>query len=397
MERRNFLKSMALSAGGLLLPVSCLHADSRPAHITNIRFWTDSEHTRIVFDLDKKVAHVLRRLSNPDRMIVDLKNAQWALDSSKLHVKDPVVGNFHLSTPTPGLSRLEFRLKTEVEPHSFLLKPTHGRVPRLVIDLQRKERLVLENREAEVKQAPKIRPLRRVKRDAVIVIDPGHGGADPGAIGPGGTYEKTITLKVARKFARELNRMKGVSAHLTRNKDHFVSLRQRVSIARRHDADLFISLHADAFRVPTARGASVYCLSEKGKPEPNRAIRMLVRRENSADLIGGVDLGQVSDREVRGILMDLSQRDSLNRALAYGNNLLSSLKKVPTLRLHFRHIKQAGFAVLKAPDIPSVLVEMAFLSNRDEEKLLRRRDHQSSLVKALTRGTERFLQSSQLT
>ena len=265
-----------------------------------------------------------------------------------------------------------------------------------MVDLQHRDTQARHSHQTEERHLSKASPPRRKRRDAIIVIDPGHGGEDPGAVGAGGTQEKNVALEVAKRFARKLNNSGGFKAYLTRTGDYSVSLRQRVSIARKHDADLFVSLHADAFKTSDARGASVYCLSEKGKPAPDRAIRLLVQRENSADLIGGVDLGMVPDQEVRGILMDLSQRDSLNRALAYGDNLLSFLKQVPSLRLHFRDIKQAGFAVLKAPDIPSVLVEMAFLSNRDEERQLRKKSHQEALVNALTRGTQTFMSSSHL-
>ncbi|MEO5331917.1 MAG: N-acetylmuramoyl-L-alanine amidase [Magnetococcus sp. YQC-5] len=237
---------------------------------------------------------------------------------------------------------------------------------------------------------------RTSKRGVVIAIDPGHGGADPGAIGKGGLQEKDVTLEVAQRVAQEINRIPGFTAHLTRTDDYYVALTQRVSIARKHQADLFISLHADAFHISSARGVSVYCLSERGKPSPDKAIRLLESRENNADLIGGVDLNDVADQEVKGILMDLSQRDSLNRSLMLGNNLLASISNTPPLSLHFRTIKQAGFAVLKAPDIPSVLVEMAFLSNHEEEMLLQQPQHQASLARAVTLGTRRFVRSSGL-
>lgn len=237
---------------------------------------------------------------------------------------------------------------------------------------------------------------RTSKRGVVIAIDPGHGGSDPGAIGKGGLQEKDVTLEVAKRVMREINRLPGYTARLTRTGDYFVPLGQRVSIARKFQADLFISLHADAFHISSARGASVYCLSEQGKPSPDRAIRQLEKRENGADLIGGVDLDEVSDQEVKGILMDLSQRDALNRSLLLGNNLLSSISNTPPLALHFKTIKQAGFAVLKAPDIPSVLVEMAFLSNHNEEMMLQRPSHQESLAKAVTLGAQRFIRSSGL-
>ncbi|MBF0428800.1 MAG: N-acetylmuramoyl-L-alanine amidase [Magnetococcales bacterium] len=234
------------------------------------------------------------------------------------------------------------------------------------------------------------------KRGVVIAIDPGHGGADPGAVGKSGVREKDITLAVARRVANEINAMPGFTAQLTRTGDYYVSLKQRVSTARKHQADLFISLHADAFHINSARGASVYCLSERGKPSPDKAIRLLETRENNADLIGGVDLDEVADREVKGILMDLSQRDSLNRSLLLGTNLLSAISNTPPLALHFRTIKQASFAVLKAPDMPSVLVEMAFLSNQQEEMLLQQGHHQESLAKAVTQGARRFARSSGL-
>ena len=394
MIRRNFLKIMALSAGGVLLPTSYLHA-AKPARVMDLRFWTAPDHTRIVFDLDKRVSHSLVHLSSPNRMVIRLKNAQWTLDPARLQVDDPIVDDFRVSNAS-GFLNIEFRLKTDVEPRSYIIKPVGDKLRRLVIDLKHRKGTPVAKNEIEQSGGPKTLPLRRVGRDVIVVIDPGHGGEDPGAVGQGGTLEKEIALAVAKKFHRRLNQIQGFKAHLTRTGDYHVSLKQRVTIAREKNADLFISLHADAFKISSARGASVYCLSERGKPEPDRAIRRLVQQENGADLIGGVDLAQVADNEVRGILMDLSQRDSLNRALVFAGNLLASLKTVPSLKLHFRDIKQAGFAVLKAPDIPSVLVEMAFLSNRDEERLLRREDHQEALVRALTNGTQTFVQTSQL-
>ncbi len=239
------------------------------------------------------------------------------------------------------------------------------------------------------------RVVQAGRRAAIIVVDPGHGGVDPGAIGHRGTYEKQVTLTVARQLVQALGAA-GFEAHLTRTGDYFVPLPKRVAIARQYRADLFISLHADAFRIPSARGASVYCLSNTGKPEPDAALRHLVEHENRADLIGGVDLRQIDDPTLRNILMDLSQRESRKRAMAYGGKLLASLRKVPSMRLHFRAVKQAGFAVLKAPDIPSVLVEMAFLSNRDEEMQLLKPAYQNALVVALVNGTRSFFRTASL-
>jgi N-acetylmuramoyl-L-alanine amidase len=253
----------------------------------------------------------------------------------------------------------------------------------LIVDLFRRDAVALQ-READNR--------RKQGQDVVIVLDPGHGGEDPGAIGPQGTMEKDIVFSVARKLANRLNSVPGYKAHMTRKGDYFVSLNQRVATARRQQPDLFMSLHADAFHIQSARGASVYCLSERGKMTPDRAIRALVSRENSADLIGGINLEQDVEPEVAEMLMDLSQRHSINRSLLLGEKLLGSLNGIPNMRLHYRNVKTAGFAVLKAPDVPSVLVELAFLTNPMEESLMRRPSHQESLADALFHGTREYLQ-----
>ena len=398
MNRRHLLKAMALSASGLWLPATARSdnspylPESRQARILDLRVWTAPDHTRLVYDLDRTVDHTLFQLSRPERMVVDLKNARWQMNPDSLRLTDAVISGFRSGQPRNGTIRTVFELKRGVRASSFLLPATSSKGPRLVVDLT--------HGSGQVSSAPVKGGGReqgsRTRRNAVIVIDPGHGGEDPGAVGASGTMEKDVALKVGRRLQERLNAIPGITAHLTRDGDYFVSLRKRVSTARKHGADLFVSLHADAFHIPSAKGASIYTLSERGKPDPDRAIRILVQRENSADLIGGVDLQQFADPEVQGILMDLSQRDSLNRALKYGHKLLTALKKVPTLDLHFREVKQAGFAVLKAPDMPSVLVEMAFLTNREEERLLRKSSHQEALASALAKGTEMFIRSSVL-
>ncbi len=399
MNRRHLLQAMALSATGLWLPGTAFSkqswdpSGSRLTRILDVRVWTAPDHTRVVYDLDGRVDHTLFHLPRPDRMVVDLKHSRWQVDPARLNLSDAVIRRFRTGSPAKGTIRTVFELTQEVRANSFVLPAAGNKGPRLVVDLIRKSG---DGAPARTAKSTSGRRHGRSRRDAVVVIDPGHGGEDPGAVGAGGTMEKDIALAVGRRLKRHIDRLPGFKAHLTRDGDYFVSLRKRVSSARKHDADLFVSLHADAFHIPSAKGASVYTLSERGKPSPDRAIRNLVRRENSADLIGGVNLQQFSDPEVQGILMDLSQRDSLNRALKYGHKLLTSLKKVPSLDLHFREVKQAGFAVLKAPDMPSVLVEMAFLTNREEERLLGRRSYQEALAKALAKGTEHFVRSSRL-
>ncbi|MBF0110893.1 MAG: N-acetylmuramoyl-L-alanine amidase [Magnetococcales bacterium] len=390
VPRRNFLKILAASTmAGLTLPTAMAQASLRPNRITDLRVWTAPDHTRVVFDLNSVAKHSLFRLSNPERLVVDLQDVSLDVHPSRMNQSDPVVVRIRTGNPAPNVVRTVFELNSEIRPRSFILKATGEKSHRLVLDLFRKEFI-------ETEPATDLFKKPESNREAVIVIDPGHGGEDPGAIGFNGTMEKDVAFQVARKLARNINQIPGFKAHLTRTGDYYVSLRRRVAIAREHSADLFISLHADAFRTGNAQGASVYTLSEQGKPAPDRVIRSLEQRENSADLIGGVDLNLVADPEVRGILMDLSQRDSLNRALVLGKNLLQEMAGTSSMTLHFNEVKQAGFAVLKAPDIPSVLVEMAFLSNRKEENMLRQQSHQESLARALANGARKFVQSSRL-
>jgi N-acetylmuramoyl-L-alanine amidase len=397
LQRRSVLKGLMLSMGGLALSPSLVEA-SRYNRITDVRMWTAPDHTRVVFDLERNSRHQLLQLRNPSRLVVDLLDSVTGLDPAKMGFSDSIVNRVRSGIPRPGTIRTVFELKTGVQPRSFFLKASGGKPPRLVLDMVRKEGKspTPGNQPILQEQSSSRYEQSASRRDAIIVIDPGHGGIDPGAVGTKGTKEKDVALQVAKRLADKINRTDGLKAKLTRKGDYFVSLRKRVSIARKHQADLFVSLHANAFRLQSARGTSVYMLSEGGKPSPDKAIRRLVQRENSSDLIGGVNLNHVSDPTVRGILMDLTQRDSLNRALVYGKNLLGELKSVPSVNLHFKRVKQAGFAVLKAPDMPSILVEMAFLTNKREERMLKNDSHQNALASALAMGTKKFINATGL-
>nr|CRH05867.1 N-acetylmuramoyl-L-alanine amidase [Candidatus Magnetococcus massalia] len=391
VDRRKLLQVLAMTAGGVMLP-GISDAALRSNRIKDIRVWTAPDHTRVVFDLDKPVKHTMFRLKHPNRVVLDIENASLSQSSHAMRIQDPVVKAFRMGLPRANTTRAVFELNEEVRPRSFMLKATAERGPRLVVDLYRKGEL--EKQARRERAMDPFNDHHRRHDEAVIVIDPGHGGEDPGAVGRKGTKEKNVVLKVAKRLERMINATPGYRAHLTRQGDYYVSLKKRVGIARSHTPDLFMSLHADSFRISSARGTSVYCLSEKGKPSPDKAIKALVERENKADLIGGVNLGKVIDPEVAGILMDLSQRDSLNRALVLGRNLLDSLHSSPKVKLHYRNVKQAGFAVLKAPDMPSVLVELAFLSNPKEEWLLQKSSYQDTLAKALFKGTRQFIDAS---
>ncbi len=288
LQRRQVLQGIAaLSVGSMVMPPSFAHA-ARLNRITDVRMWTAPDHTRLVFDLERNTRHQLLQLRNPNRLVVDLMDSVAGVDPATMGFSDSIVNRVRSGIPRPGIIRTVFELKTGVKPRSFFLKASGDKPPRLVVDLVR-----LEGK-SKTPSSQQVMHDRSASRDAIIVIDPGHGGIDPGAVGPNGTKEKEVALQVAKRLARKIDNMDGFKSKLTRKGDYFVSLRNRVSVARKHQADLFVSLHANAFRLQSAKGTSVYMLSEGGKPSPDKAIRRLEQRENSSDLIGGVKLSHVS-------------------------------------------------------------------------------------------------------
>jgi N-acetylmuramoyl-L-alanine amidase len=305
--------------------------------------------------------------------------------------------------------RLVIELKGEVKPQVFSLQPVGEYGHRLVLDLYPLEpvdplmALLERNSEPPLKtestlgnqgkagekpaEQPGDKPEKRpeIARLITIVLDPGHGGEDPGAIGRGGSYEKNVTLSVARRLKEKIDATPNMRSVLTRDGDFFIPLNQRVQKARRVQADLFISVHADAFIKPTARGSSVFALSENGAS--SSAARWLANKENSADLVGGVNIG-VKDPYLARTLLDLSQTATINDSLKLGKDVLGELGRINTL--HKAHVEQAGFAVLKAPDIPSILIETAFISNPEEEKRLNDDAYQDQMAEAILRGIRRY-------
>ncbi|MBF0417944.1 MAG: N-acetylmuramoyl-L-alanine amidase [Magnetococcales bacterium] len=359
MDRRFVLKALALSMGGLLLPGSMVHAAMSRPRITDVRFASTPNRTRIIFSLNQEIKHSLATLRDPDRVVLDLQNTELSSDLNLLSFTDPIVRKVRTDSLGNGTMRAVFELQDEASSRAFLLKDKEGERPRLVIEFTATETRDTADADTAAQPVKSEKPLmaRKGRRDIVIVLDPGHGGIDPGAIGSGGVKEKDVALSVAKQVAREINATPGFKAYLTRNEDRFVGLSRRCAIARNHKADLFISLHADAFHIPSARGASVYCLSERG-------------RRNAVP--------------------------ANNKSFMLGNTLLSAIANTPSLSLHFKTTKQARFAVLKTQEIPSVLVEMAFLSNHQEEMLLRKSSHQASLAKAVTVGAKNFAQKTGL-
>ncbi|MCP1726208.1 N-acetylmuramoyl-L-alanine amidase [Natronospira proteinivora] len=344
--------------------------------VEGVRLWDSPERTRVVFDLSGPVEHRLFSLSEPDRIVIDLSDARLA-DGFRPD-GDGVVESIRSGTREENDLRVVLDLAEEARPRSFVVEPNEQYGHRLVVDLDRVQGQ--ERAREAVRQLPS-----GEDRPVVIAIDPGHGGEDPGAIGPQGTREKDVVMQIARRLERLLEEEPGMEPFMIRTGDYFVSLRDRVQRARDAEADLFVSIHADAFKDPRARGASVYTLSEQGAS--HEAAQWLADRENSADLIGGVKLSDKDDT-VASVLMDLSQSASISASLELGDRMVQQMSG--NLRMHKREVMQAGFAVLKAPDIPSILVESAFISNPQEEQLLNQQEYQENVARYMLKGVRDY-------
>jgi N-acetylmuramoyl-L-alanine amidase len=396
--------------GLLLLPAAqalVAAAWASAGRIASARMWPAQEYTRVIFESATPIEYQLVVLREPHRVVLDLARVDPTPELRDLaaHVQasDPYVAGIRIGTPASGFLRVVLDLKTEVNPQVFALKPVAEFGHRLVVDLyplmpldplmalleseSRKE--AAQPPPAAVRppaaRADPLPPPRIASRRITIAIDPGHGGEDPGAIGRRGTYEKNVTLAIARKLKIALDAEPNMRAMLTRDDDYFVPLSARVQKARRVQADLFISIHADAYRESHARGSSVFALSENGAT--SAAARWLAQKENAADLIGGVNI-DVKDPMLARTLLDLSQTAQISDSLKVGRQVLEGIGTHNTL--HKATVEQAGFAVLKAPDIPSILVETAFISNPDEEMKLRSERHQQKFADSIAAGVKRY-------
>lgn len=402
--------------GWLLLPAAqwFLPARAEAATVASARLWPAQEYTRLILESTSPIAPQLLAMKNPDRLVLDLEGVELSAELTELPRRvaadDPYIQAIRVAQFRPGVLRIVLDLKTGVKPQAFALKPVGDYGHRLVLDLypltppdplmalledaERAERAreargseALPEKSRDDKLTPPGNDARvsGAKRPIVIAIDPGHGGEDPGAIGRRGTYEKTIALAIAKKLKAALEEEPGMRAMLTRDDDYFVPLADRVQKARRVHADLFISIHADAFTTASARGSSVFALSEHGAT--SSAARWLAQHENEADLIGGVNL-DARDPMLARTLLDLSQTAQISDSLRVGRSVLDGIGAVNAL--HKGSVEQAGFAVLKAPDIPSILVETAFISNPDEEQKLRDDAHQRKLAESIRSGIKRY-------
>ena len=409
------------------------------AGIVGVRVWPAADYTRLTIESDGalRASHFLT--AGPDRLVVDLDGLELSPTLrelvGKIRSDDPYIAGVRVGQFQARVVRLVIDLKRPVKPQQFTLEPVAAYQHRLVFDLYPTEApdpllALIRDKEAAEQQAarsvedalgeliarvdqpgipaptepprPAPPPLqtpapqpetpptaaerRRAERLVIVALDPGHGGEDPGAIGPTGLREKDVVLAIGLALRERLNAVPGMRVMMTRDGDFFVPLHERVRKARRVQADLFVSIHADAFMRPEARGASVFALSTKGAS--SAAARWMAQRENAADLVGGVNVANVRDAQVQRALLDMSTTAQIKDSVKLGREVLSRLDRVG--RLHKKDVEQAGFAVLKAPDIPSILVETAFISNPQEEGQLRDPAYRARLVDALATGIKRY-------
>lgn len=397
------MRALAAVAG---LMLGALAADAFAAsQVKSLRLWRAPDNTRLVFDLSGPVQHSVFTLAAPDRLVIDINGATLATKLNVATSNTPIT-SIRSAQRTADDLRVVVDLKRAVTPKSFVLAPNQQYGNRLVVDLfdnPADANPAPSVPEAAATTAPalpvspskpdiKLQPVPNGKRDIVVVIDAGHGGEDPGASGNRGQHEKDVVLSIAKELQRQIGGQKGYRAELTRTGDYFIPLRKRTEIARAKGADLFVSVHADAAPSSAAFGASVFALSERGAT--SETARWLADSENRSDLIGGA--GAVSlddkDRMLAGVLLDLSMTASLSSSLNVGQKVLSNIGRVTPL--HKSRVEQAGFMVLKSPDIPSILVETGFISNSGEASKLTSVAHQQALARSIAAGVRQFFQQN---
>ena len=431
-SRRVFLQSGATLLLSVLVP-NISHA----AQILAVRVWPADEYTRVTLEGDVELKATQFLVKDPLRMVVDIDglelNSTLKEIIAKIQSNDPYIKQVRVAQNRPNVVRLVFDLKEEINPQVFALKPVGEYKYRLVFDLypvnpadpiaaliekgqwlqdqpqariddkplpQPMPQLQLPapstmpeipqpklnpNPEQTFKNNPDLKNLPQLSRMITIALDPGHGGEDPGAIGHGGNFEKDVVLLIAKRLKAKIEMQPNMRVFLTRDADFFVPLNVRVEKARKVQADLFMSIHADAFIETSARGSSVFVLSDKGAS--STAARWLANKENSADLIGGVNIKN-HDKQLASVLLDLSTTAQISDSLKLGSAILGEIGGIN--RLHKGSVEQAGFAVLKAPDIPSVLIETAFISNPEEEAKLTDENYQNQMADAILKGINRY-------
>jgi N-acetylmuramoyl-L-alanine amidase len=365
-------------------------AGAAQAQVLSTRIWPARDYTRLTIESKDEIQYSIFSVKDPARLVLDLEVAELPPVLAELHTKvaedDPYIQGLRTARNRPGVVRLVLDLKTDVKPQAFTLRPIAEYGYRLVLDIY--PAVPVDPLAALIEQSQKSSPRQtfnretaRVTRLATVVIDPGHGGEDPGAIGRRGSREKDITLMIGRRLKALIDAEPNMRALLTREGDYALQLGTRVEKARQVKADLFVSIHADSFVRPHARGSSVFALSDRRAT--SEMARALAKKQNEADLIAGVNL-KGKDDYLKRTLLDLSQTASIDHSLRLGNFVLARLGGVNTL--HKPTVEQASFAVLTAHDMPSILVETAFISNPEEEKRLNDTAYQDRLAKAILDG-----------
>lgn len=370
---------------GLVLnatPVLAAGSSASKTTINSVRLWRAPDHTRLVFDLSATVEHKIFTLDNPQRLVIDVKHTAFATKPSQLELANTPITELRSAQFDGDSLRIVLELREEINPRSFVLERNEQYGDRLVIDLY--------DRAKQTEKTVDDALLGQQSRDVVIAIDAGHGGEDPGATGPKRLREKNVVMAISRAMQDMVNREPGFRAVMVRDGDYYIPLRKRTDIARKHRADLMVSIHADAFNQASANGASVYALSTRSASSETASY--LARRENRADLIGGVGVLNLLDKDkvLAGVLLDLSMTATLESSLGVGTQVLKSLDGVA--RLHKKRVEQAGFVVLKSPDIPSILVETGFISNPKEARRLSQPAYQQKMAKAIFTGVRRYFQ-----
>lgn len=362
----------------LLSSMQCLAAE-----VSGFRVWADPAKTRAVLDLDRKTSYKLFTLENPHRVVVDLHGSSIDIPLELDQEHAGVITGVRYGKPDKDTLRVVFDLSEGAQLKSFLLDPTAQYSHRLVIDLFSKSG---GQKSSMVKY---VSDISKPNRDVIIVIDAGHGGEDPGAIGQKKTREKDVVLRIARELKKTIDAQPGMQAVLTRDGDYYIPLQGRYEKARKARADLFVSIHADAFSKRSVQGSSVFVLSPRGAS--SEFARLLADSENASDLVGGVTLSDKDDM-LASVLLDLSQSATREASNKVATDILGALKS--TGKVHKDHVGRANFVVLRSPDVPSVLVETAFISNPGEEKRLTEKEFQQHMAKAITRGVRNYFYST---
>ena len=401
-------RRVTLKAGATLLLSLVVPRFAKATQIAAVRVWPAADYTRVTLETDSKLKSSHFLVKDPNRLVVEIEGVD--LDAklkslvAKIQSNDPYIAQVRIGQNRPGVVRMVFDLKADIQPQVFTLEPVGEYRHRLVFDLypanpvdpiaellkkgppvSAPPPVAAQPAPPVAKSEPQEEPLS-VTRMVTIALDPGHGGEDPGAVGRGGNFEKNVVLAIAQRLKAKIEQQPNMRVMLTRDGDYFVPLNVRVQKARKVQADLFVSIHADAFIEPTARGSSVFALSEKGAS--STAARWLANKENAADLIGGINI-RSKNQQLASVLLDLSTTAQINDSLKLAKHVLSEIGSIN--KLHKGQVEQAGFAVLKAPDIPSILVETAFISNPDEEAKLTDEKYQDQMAEALMRGIRKYL------